>query len=261
MSIMALAGYAQRGTITATVFDAETKETVIGAVVTVAPVTTPEKAQHTTTGYGGKFTTASLPYGEYQLTISFMGYNNHEATVKVDKAKMDLGKIELKAGVEIESVVKEAKAIRASAKGDTISYNAGAFKVTNDADVEGLLKKMPGITVTDGKVETQGEEVKKIFVDGKEFFGEDVTTAIKSLPAEAVDRIEVFNKLSDAAEFSGMDDGEGYKALNIVTRSNMRQGQFGKVYAGVGYDAEDGADYGARTRHLDLGKVALYQMS
>ena len=259
MSIMALAGYAQRGTITATVFDAETKESVIGAVVTVAPVTTPEKAQHTTTGYGGKFTTASLPYGEYQLTISFMGYNNHEATVKVDKAKMDLGKIELKAGVEIESVVKEAKAIRASAKGDTISYNAGAFKVTNDADVEGLLKKMPGITVTDGKVETQGEEVKKIFVDGKEFFGEDVTTAIKSLPAEAVDRIEVYNKLSDAAEFSGMDDGEGYKALNIVTQRHMRQGQFGKVYAGVGYDAEDGAE--DRFKYLAGGNVNFFNGS
>ena len=87
-------------------------------------------------------------------------------------------------------------------------------------------------------VETQGEEIKKVFVDGKEFFGEDVTTAIKSLPAEAVDRVEVYNKLSDAAEFSGMDDGEGYKALNIVTKPGMRQGQFGKFYAGFGYDAE-----------------------
>ncbi|MBE6207377.1 MAG: TonB-dependent receptor [Rikenellaceae bacterium] len=259
MSIMALVGYAQRGTITAAVFDAETKETVIGAVVAVAPADNPEKAQHTTTGYGGKFTTAALPYGEYQLTISFMGYNNHEATIKVDKPKIDLGQIELKPGVAIESVVKEVKAIRASQKGDTISYNASAFKVTNDADVEGLLKKMPGITVTDGKVETQGEEVKKIFVDGKEFFGEDVTTAIKSLPAETVDRIEVYNKLSDAAEFSGMDDGEGYKALNIVTRSNMRQGQFGKVYAGVGYDAEDGAE--DRFKYLAGGNVNLFNGS
>lgn len=168
MLLVATTAVAQSGKITATVYDAETNETVIGAVVTVTPTAKPDKAQHTTTGYGGQFTTASLPYGDYQLVISFMGYNNHEATVKVGKAKVDLGKIELKAGVEIESVVKEAKAIRASAKGDTISYNAGAFKVTQDADVEGLLKKMPGITVTDGKVETQGEEVKKIYVDGKE---------------------------------------------------------------------------------------------
>ena len=256
MLLVATTAAAQSGKITATVYDAETKETVIGAVVTVTPTAKPDKAQHTTTGYGGQFTTASLPYGDYQLVISFMGYNNHEATVKIDKSKVDLGKIELKAGVEIESVVKEVKAIRASAKGDTISYNAGAFKVTQDADVEGLLKKMPGITVTDGKVETQGEEVKKIYVDGKEFFGEDVTTAIKSLPAEAVDRIEVFNKLSDAAEFSGMDDGEGYKALNIVTQRHMRQGQFGKIYGGVGYDAEDGAT--DRFKYLAGGNVNIF---
>ena len=259
LMLIATLGFAQRGTISATVFDTETGESVIGAVVSAAPVEQPDKAQHTTTGYGGKFTTQALPYGNYKLVISFMGYNNHEAEVKVDKAKVDLGKIELKAGVEIESVVKEVKAIRASSKGDTISYNASAFKVTQDADVEGLLKKMPGITVTDGKVETQGEEVKKVFVDGKEFFGEDVTTAIKSLPAETVDRIEVYNKLSDAAEFSGMDDGEGFKALNIVTRSNMRQGKFGKVYAGVGYDAEDGAD--DRFKYLAGGNVNIFNGS
>ena len=128
--------------------------------------------------------------------------------------------MELKEGLRIETVVKEAQ-LRTSQKGDTVSYNAGAFKVTSDADVEGLLKKMPGITVTDGTVEAQGEEVKKVFVDGKEFFGEDVTTAIKSLPAQAVDRVEVYNKLSDAAEFSGMDDGEGYKAINIVDRKSV----------------------------------------
>ena len=130
--------------------------------------------------------------------------------------------------------------------------------MTNDADVEGLLKKMPGITVIDGVVETQGEEVKKVFVDGKEFFGEDVTTAIKSLPAEAVDRIEVYNKLSDAAEFSGMDDGEGYKAINIVTRPGMRQGLFGKLYAGVGYDAESETQDKDRFKYLAGGNVNLF---
>ena len=103
--------------------------------------------------------------------------------------------------MQIETVVKEAKALRTSQKGDTVSYNAGAFKVTDDADVEGLLEEIAGITVSDGTVEARARSTKKIFVDGKEFFGEDVTTAIKSLPAQAVDRIEVYNKLSDAAEF------------------------------------------------------------
>ena len=236
-TLFAVAAFAQKGTVTGTVVDAETGETVAGAVLEFSPAGAPDKKQYSTSGFKGAVSIPSLAYGEYKLVVSFLGYNNAETTFKVSAAKQDIGKIELRPGVQIETVVKEAKALRTSQKGDTVSYNAGAFKVTDDADVEGLLKKMPGITVSDGTVEAQGESVKKIFVDGKEFFGEDVTTAIKSLPAQAVDRIEVYNKLSDAAEFSGMDDGEGYKALNIVTRPGMRQGQFGKLYAGFGYDA------------------------
>ena len=238
LTFCAAAAFAQRGSVTATVVNADTGESVAGAVLIVSPVKTPEKQQGFTSAFKGAVSMPSLAYGEYKLSVSFIGYNNLDTTFRVSAPKLNLGVLKLKPGVQIETVVKEAKALRTSQKGDTVSYNAGAFKVVADADVEGLLKKMPGITVTDGTVEAQGETVKKIFVDGKEFFGEDVTTAIKSLPAEAVDRVEVYNKLSDAAEFSGMDDGEGYKALNIVTRPGMRQGQFGKLYAGFGYDAE-----------------------
>ena len=238
LTLFAAAAFAQKGGVTATVVDADTGESVAGAVLTLTPVKTPEKKQYFTSAFKGAVSIPSLAYGEYSLSVAFLGYNNLDTTFRVSASKVSLGLLKLKPGVQIETVVKEAKALRTSQKGDTVSYNAGAFKVVADADVEGLLKKMPGITVTDGTVEAQGETVKKVFVDGKEFFGEDVTTAIKSLPAEAVDRVEVYNKLSDAAEFSGMDDGEGYKALNIVTRPGMRQGQFGKLYAGFGYDAD-----------------------
>ena len=238
LTLFAAAAFAQKGGVTATVVDADTGESVVGAVLTLTPVKTPEKKQYFTSAFKGAVSIPSLAYGEYSLSGAFLGYNNLDTTFRVSASKVSLGLLKLKPGVQIETVVKEAKALRTSQKGDTVSYNAGAFKVVADADVEGLLKKMPGITVTDGAVEAQGETVKKVFVDGKEFFGEDVTTAIKSLPAEAVDRVEVYNKLSDAAEFSGMDDGEGYKALNIVTRPGMRQGQFGKLYAGFGYDAD-----------------------
>ena len=170
------------------------------------------------------------------MLATCLGYADMTKTFNVKSATVSLGKVTMKESTtRIETVVKEVKSLRASQNGDTLSYNAGAFKVANDADVEGLLKKMPGININDGTVEAQGETIQKVFVDGKEFFGEDVSTAIKSLPAEAVERVEVFNKLSDQAEFSGMDDGEGYKALNIVTKTNMRQGQFGKMYAGYGY--------------------------
>ena len=186
----AVAAFAQKGAVSGTVLDADTGESVAGAVLEVAPVKTPDQKQYFTSGYKGAVAIPSLPYGEYRLTVSFLGYNNYETTFRVAAGKQNIGRIELKPGVQIETVVKEAKALRTSQKGDTVSYNAGAFKVTNDADVEGLLKKMPGITVSDGTVEAQGEQIKKVFVDGKEFFGEDVTTAIKSLPAQAVDRVE-----------------------------------------------------------------------
>ncbi len=255
--LVSLAAAAQkRGSVTATVLDDETGETVPGAVLTVAPVGAPDKKQYFTSAYKGSVSIPSLAYGEYSLSVAFLGYDTYETTFEVKAARQSLGEIRLKAGVRIETVVKEAKALRTSQKGDTVSYNAGAFKVVADADVEGLLKKMPGITVNDGTVEAQGEEVKKIFVDGKEFFGEDVTTAIKSLPAQAVDRIEVYNKLSDAAEFSGMDDGEGYKAINIVTHSNMRQGQFGKLYAGLGYDADTKTE--DKLKYLAGGNVNIF---
>ena len=230
--------YAQSGSVTATVIDASTREGVPGAVVEFAPADPAAQKRYFTTGYKGRVE-ATVPYGTYKVSVSFLGYETLEKELKLSAAKKSLGTLELApSSTEIEAVVKEVKSMRTSQKGDTVSYNAGAFKVTADADVEGLLKKMPGITITDGEVEAQGETVKKVFVDGKEFFGEDVTSAIKSLPAQAVDKVEVYDKLSDAAEFSGMDDGEGYKAINIVTKPNMRQGQFGKLYAGFGYDAD-----------------------
>ncbi len=226
---------AQSGKVTAKVIDKETKDGVIGAIVEVVSVKNPNVRKHTTTGAGGAVSIGSLSAGSYEVSISFIGYATAKQTVTV-KGVTDLGTVELAPeAVAIEAVVKEVQALRTSQNGDTVAYNAAAFKVAADADVEGLLKKMPGITITNGTVEAQGEQVKKIFVDGKEFFAEDVSTALNSLPAQAVDRVEVFNKLSDNAEFSGMDDGEGYKAINIVTQANMREGVFGKLYAGVGY--------------------------
>ena len=135
----AVAAFAQKGAVSGTVLDADTGESDAGAVLEVAPVKTPDQKQYFTSGYKGAVAIPSLPYGEYRLTVSFLGYNNYETTFRVAAGKQNIGRIELKPGVQIETVVKEAKALRTSQKGDTVSYNAGAFKVTNDADVEGLL--------------------------------------------------------------------------------------------------------------------------
>ena len=253
---LTLVGFAQKVSMQARVVDAATDDAIPGAVVSVEPKKHTHKKRYTTTDHRGNVRFENLDKGAYTLQVNFTGYSELKMEVVLNKPNHDLGALKLKEGVLIETVVKEVRAMRTSQKGDTLSYNASAFKVVEDADVAGLLKKMPGITITDGKVEAQGEEVKKVLVDGKEFFGEDVTTAIKSLPAEAVDRIDVFNKLSDAAEFSGMDDGEGYKALNIVTRMKMRQGQFGKVYMGAGFDVDTKTE--DKFKYLAGGNVNLF---
>src|SRR5205814_4507080 len=122
-------------------------------------------------------------------------------------------------------------------KGDTIQYNASQYKVNPDANAEDLIKKVPGITVDkDGTVTAQGEQVKKITIDGRDFFGDDATAALRNLPSEVVDKIQVFDRLSDQAAFTGFDDGNSQKSINIITKSGIKNGQFGRIYAGYGTD-------------------------
>jgi len=260
MLVMAWSAMAQTGKVTLSLIDSQAKQGVMGAVVEIYPTATPDKKKYYTSGAEGYVAIQGLSYGSYTLVASFIGYKDTTKQFKLSAATLSLGKIVMTEQAErIETVVKTVKALRTSQNGDTLSYSAGAFKVANDADVEGLLKKMPGITMNNGSLEAQGETIKKIFVDGKEFFGEDVNTAIKSLPAEAVDRIEVFNKLSDQAEFSGMDDGEGYKAINIVTKEGMRQGQFGKMYAGYGYEPKSDDELAKGHKWIVGGNVNFFQ--
>ncbi len=243
--------WAQQSTISARLSDATTDEGVIGAVVELTPLQAGGEEKFTTSGYDGALTLSGVKYGTYIIKAAFLGYEDYIDTLKVATPRLVLGSLKIKeSATAIDAVVKEVQAMRTSQQGDTLSYNASAFKVAADADVEGLLKKMPGITISsDGEVSAQGETIQKVYVDGREFFGNDVTTAISSLPAEIVESINVYDKLSDNAELSGMDDGEGYKSINIVTKPNMRQGFFGKMYAGYGYQPEvqEGIDHNKYT--------------
>jgi hypothetical protein len=216
--IFTATAFAQTGKVTLSLIDSQTKQGVMGAVIEVYPTAKPGNKKYYPSGANGFVSIPGLSYGNYTLVVTFIGYKDVTKVFQLSGASLSLGKLTMSEDTQrIETVVKTVKALRTSQNGDTLSYSAGAFKVANDADVEGLLKKMPGININNGTVEAQGETIKKIFVDGKEFFGEDVSTALNSLPAQAVDRVEVFNKLSDNAEFSCMDDGECYKAINIVT--------------------------------------------
>ncbi len=248
----------RRQTVSGVVADMDTRQSLIGVVVGISPAADSTAVTNLVTGAGGVFSTG-LVAGDYDFTASMVGYNPVRQRATVGNQRLTLDTLFIRQGIEIEAVVKSVVALRTSLSGDTLIYNADAYKVASDANVSGLLEKMPGIKVEDGAVEAQGEAVKKVLIDGREFFGEDVSAAISSLPAEAVKSIEVFDKLSDNAEFTGIDDGEGYKAINITTRESMRQGIMGQVSALYGIEpAENNTD---KAHHYGLvgGNVSIFQ--
>ncbi len=127
-------------------------------------------------------------------------------------------------------------------KGDTTEMNASSFKVNPDASAEDLVSKMPGVTSSNGQIQAQGEQVKKVLVDGKPFFGEDPNAALKNLPAEVVGKIQIYDAKSEQSLFSGIDDGNTTKTMNIVTKSQFRNGLFGRMFSGVGTAIEGTGD-------------------
>lgn len=185
----------------------------------------------------GIFEFKNLEPGVYILLASSIGYDSLRQTILLSETK-DLGKLTLyKSSQILGEVTVTASTPPVKQKGDTLEYSASAFKVNPDALMEDMIKKMPGVTVDrSGTVTAQGETVKKITIDGRDFFGDDATAALRNLPAEVIDKIQVFDRLSDQAQFTGFDDGNTTKAINIVTKADMRNGQFGRVYAGYGTD-------------------------
>lgn len=194
-------------------------------------------SSHYYTDDNGCLSVDSLAYGDYKLEARFIAYEDLRIDIAVDKDEVNLGELEMKPNSTLlKELVVEAVAMRTSLRGDTIIYNAAAFKVTNDAHLINLLEKMPGITVDkDGKIAAQGKDVKKILVDGKEYFRDDSDKTASTLPADMVDKVEVYDSLSDHAQLTGVDDGEGYKTINIVTHKNKRIGMFGDVDLRYGF--------------------------
>jgi len=177
----------------------------------------------------------SLPRGAYKITATFLGYNPQELIVKVNQQSARIETIKLRfTDAMLDEFVVTEKAPTVQQKNDTIQYNATAFKTNPDASAEDLVKKMPGISVDGSGIKAQGEDVQKVLVDGQEFFGDDASIALKNLPAEMIEQVQVFDKLSDQAQLTGFNDGQTTKTINIVTRSEKRSGQFGKVYGGYG---------------------------
>ena len=190
------------------------------------------------TDSNGRFKCLGLGPNAYRLSISHEQYETLNTTFKLSIAqptqRLMLSMVNKVEQIKGAGVVGKKDAV--TQKNDTVEYNASQFKVTKDATVENLITKMPGITSENGVLKAQGEEVKKVTVDGQDFFGQDASAAVKNLPAELVDKVQVYDRLSDQSQFTGINDGNSTKTLNIVTKSGKNNGQFGKLYGGYGTD-------------------------
>lgn len=134
----------------------------------------------------------------------------------------------------LDGVIVRASALRSSVRGDTLSYKADSYKVAFGSDSESLLSKMPGLEVSETGITAQGRPVRRVYVDGREFFGDDILSAIRNIPADLVENIEVYNARSDQDEYSEVDTGEGQTVINIVTRVDGQRGTFGRFVGAYG---------------------------
>ncbi|HLX13573.1 MAG TPA: TonB-dependent receptor, partial [Bacteroidota bacterium] len=176
-----------------------------------------------------------LQFKTYVLSIIEVGYLTLVDTISVVRPVMDLGDRGMtQTVIPLDEVLVQERAIPVVQKNDTTEFNAAAFKTHPDADAGDLVEKMPGVTVQNGNVTAQGEQVQQVLVDGKPFFGNDASLALHNLPADAVDKIQVYDKKSDQAEFTGFDDGQSIKTINIITKPDKRNQTFGKLYGGAG---------------------------
>jgi len=217
--------------VTGTVVDAEDGAALPGA--TVFLIAADSSQTGAAAALDGAFRLTVAP-GHYRLRVTFVGYVAVERALAVTEA-VDLGPVVLTADAEaLGDVEVEAVRQRVEVRGDTTAFNADAFAVNPDASAGDLVEKLPGVTVENGTVTAEGETVRRVLVDGREFFGTDVQAALATLPAEIIQEVQVFDRASDAAQFSGFDDGEAEKTINIVTRPGMGNGQFGRAYAGAG---------------------------
>ena len=187
----------------------------------------------------GHFTLKNIPKGKFLILISYPKYADYVDELEVkDSSDIDLHTISLilKSQLLQEVVVTGCRdAIRIN--GDTTEFKADSFKVQQGATVEELLKKLPGIQVDkNGKITAQGETVQKVLVDGEEFFGDDPTLVTQNLRADMVDKVQVYDKKSDQSNFTGIDDGQKTKTINLKLKDDKKNGYFGKLEAGVGTD-------------------------
>ncbi|MEN9598709.1 MAG: hypothetical protein RL596_1020, partial [Bacteroidota bacterium] len=230
------------GTLKGKLIDSVGKQILKDASITILDAKDSTLEVFGLTKQDGSFSIENISFGEMIVQIKFAGYETYAKKVNFSKAntRIDLGAVYLKqAANDLGNVTVTQSPM--TIKKDTVEFNASSFKTKPNAVMEDLLKKLPGVQVDkDGTVKAQGEQVQRVLVDGKRFFGDDPKLATKNLPPDMIDKIQVFDALSDQSAFTGFDDGNRVKTINITTKKDKRKGYFGRATVGAGASTTEG---------------------
>lgn len=231
--------FAQQDTISiqGTVVSKSDQLPLPGATIQLINIKDSASSRYVSTAASGQFNIENLERAFYRLRISSIGYRSFEKLIRLQLKTNNIGVVFLgEEVVEIGEVVVEGTVAPVIQKGDTTQYNAGSFKTNIDASSKDLVKKMPGIEVTSGGVTANGENIEQVLLDGKRFFGQDPLLSLNTIPAEIVDKVQVYDEQSEQSKLTGFDDGNTTKTMNLITKSGKKNGKFGKFYAGFGED-------------------------
>ncbi len=237
--LFSITSFAQNASIKGSVRDTLNEQNLSNAVIALLYSKDSVLYTFTRSNKDGNFELNNLQSGEYLLMVTspkFVDYL-HPLTLSSDTL-VNLGKLSITTKARLlEEVIVQQKIAAIRMRGDTVEFKADSFKVREGASVEELLKRLPGLTVDkDGQITAQGKKVEKVLVDGEEFFGDDPTIATRNLQADAIDKVQVFEKKSDQAAFTGIDDGQGKQTLNLKMKEEKKKGYFGKLDLGGGTD-------------------------
>ncbi len=238
------------GTIRGTVVDSLSRKPLMEASVSLLLARDSSLVSFGITDGDGKFVFPKTAVGQYRVLVTYVGYKSRAKRVSVtsEKPDVDAGAIDLVSTSQtLTEVAVQGEKAPIAVKGDTLEFNAGSFKTRPNAQVEDLLKKLPGVEVDrDGNIKAQGQSVQKVLVDGKPFFGNDPKMATRNLPADIIDKVQLFDQASEQSAFSGVDDGDREKTINITTKKDKRKGSFGQQTIGAGPKPDDNARYSGR---------------
>lgn len=230
---------AQETLIKGTVADTLNKQVLHNAVVSLLRPKDSVLIKYVRTDQQGKFQLNGVPSGQLLILVSYPNYADYLDQLQIEGNSIkDLGNIPLMTKAKLlEEVIVKQKISAIRMRGDTTEYRADSFRVSANANVQELLRKLPGITVNGkGEITAQGQKVEKVLVDGEEFFSDDPAVVTQNLRADAVEKVQSFDKKSDQAVFTGIDDGQKTKTLNLVLKEDKKKGFFGKVEAGSDFD-------------------------